>query len=327
MKYAKIISSGIYSPKKVMTNREFETLTGMTIDPHFSEVIGINHRHLSNEEETPAFMAAEAGKEALQKANLAPEDLDLIIVGTDTPEYVTPPTSSKVQYLLGAHKKLVPVFDVNASCANGALMLDLASRYIAFGDTKNVLTIGTYGMTKNLSWKYAWEGLFSDGAGAILLSASEQPCYLGSVGRCDGSYYQAWGIFMGTGTLNINGIDKGLHRLDLRAPYPASVNEEGWVDLFNKLSKKLGFNKDEIGMIFFTQVRKQTINKVMTTLGLPIEKAHTIMGKYGYTGSACTHMAFNDAVETGKMKGLEGRIVIFITSGVGYEQYATAFRW
>ena len=327
MKYAKIVSTGIYSPKNTMTNAEFEKLTGVPIDPHFSEVIGINHRHLSSAEETPAFMAAEAGKMALKNANVSPEELDLIIVGTDTPENVSPPTSAKVQYLLGAYKSKTKAFDVNASCANGALMLDIASRYIALGDTRKVLVIGTYAMTKFLSWRYSWEALFSDGAGAVLLEASDEPGYLGGVGLSDGSYWNFWGIFMGAGTMNVSGIERGLHLLDLRRPYPPTVNEEGWVLLFNDLLEKTGFSKDDLGMIFFTQVRRKTIFKVMDALELPYEKTHNVMDKYGYTGSACVYLAVPEAIENGKMKDLEGKVVIFITSGVGYSQYAVAFRW
>lgn len=325
--YAKILSTGIYVPKKIMTNEEFERITHQKIDPYFSEVIGINHRRISTEEETPSFMAAEAAKMALDRAGLGPEDLDLIILGTDTPEAVTPPTSAKVQYLIGAHKKEVPVFDVNASCANGALLLDIASKYIASGEYENVLVIGVYAMTKFLSWKYSWEALFSDGAGAVLLTASDKPGYIGGIGRSDGSWWYNWGIYIGAGTLDVNGINEGLHKLDLRAAYPATVNEEGWPMLINRLMEKYKFTKEDIGMIFFTQVRKKSILKVMETLELPLEKTHMIMHKFGYTGSACVYQALHDAIEEGKMKGLSGKIVIFVTSGVGYQQYATVFRW
>jgi len=327
MPFARILSTGIYVPEKIMTNEEFEKLTHMKIDPHYSQVLGINHRHISSEKETPAYMAAEAGKMALKRAGLKPEDLDLIIVGTDTPEAITPPTASKVQYLLGLSEKEVPAFDVNASCANGALLLDMASRYIAMGDFRYVLVIGTYGMTKYLSWKYPWEALFSDGAGAVVLTSSESPGYLGSVMRTDGSWWYNWGIYMGTGTMNLEGIEKGFHKLDLRAPYPSTVNEEGWPMLVEKLLNKLEASREEIGMIFFTQVRRKSIHVVMEKLKLPLEKTHTVMEKYGYTGSACVYMAPHDAIEEGKMEGLEGKLVLFVTSGVGYQQVATAFRW
>jgi 3-oxoacyl-[acyl-carrier-protein] synthase-3 len=327
MFYAKIISSGLYSPKKIMTNEEFERLTGMKIEPHYSEVLGINHRHISDEEETPAFMAAEAAKAALKNADMKPEDLDLIILGTDTPEAISPPTAPKVQYLIGANKKEIPVFDVNASCANGALLIDIAAKYIASGEYENVMVIGTYAMTKFLSWKYPWEALFSDGAGALILSKSDKPGYIGGVMRADGSWWNNWGIYMGTGKMNIEGIERGLHKLDLRAPYPATVNEEGWPMMIERFLQKYGITKEEIGMIFFTQVRKKSIINVMEKLELPIEKTHMIMGKYGYTGSACVYMAYHDAYENSILKNLDGKVVLFMTSGVGYQQVVSGFRF
>ncbi|MFN4190285.1 MAG: 3-oxoacyl-ACP synthase III family protein [Pseudothermotoga sp.] len=326
MIYAKIISSGMYVPQKSMTNKEFEQITNMIIDPYFTEQIGINHRHISQSHETPTYMAAEAAKRALERINMKPDEIDLIIVGTDTPEAISPPDAARVQYLIGASKAEPLAFNVNASCANGALLLDIASRYIALGDYKNVLVIGVYAMTKFLSWKYSWEALFSDGAGALILTADEKPGYLGSVSRCDGSWWYNWGIYMGAGTMNIEGIDRGLHKLDLRAAYPATVNEEGWPMLINKLLEKCRISKEEIGMIFFTQVRKKTILKVMELLGLSEDKTHTIMDKYGYTGSACVYMAYDDALDCGRLKDMNGKIMIFLTSGVGFQQVAVAFR-
>ncbi|HEY8541534.1 MAG TPA: 3-oxoacyl-[acyl-carrier-protein] synthase III C-terminal domain-containing protein [Pseudothermotoga sp.] len=327
MKYAKIISSGMYVPQKVMTNKEFEQITNMVIDPYFTEQIGIDHRHLSQTHETPTFMAAEAAKKALERIDMKPDQIDLIILGTDTPEAVSPPDAARVQYLIGASKAEPLAFNVNASCANGALLLDIASRYIALGDYKNVMVIGVYAMTKFLSWKYSWEALFSDGAGALILTADDKPGYLGSVSRCDGSWWYNWGIYMGAGTMNIDGIDRGLHKLDLRAAYPATVNEEGWPVLINKLMEKCNFSKEEIGMVFFTQVRKKTILKVLEILGISEDKTHMIMNKYGYTGSACVYMAYDDAFDCGKMRNIDGKVVVFLTSGVGFQQVAVAFRW
>ncbi|MCD6102619.1 MAG: ketoacyl-ACP synthase III [Thermotogaceae bacterium] len=327
MKYAKILSSGIYIPRKIMRNDEFEKLTGTTIDPYYTEQIGINHRHISSDEETPTYMASEAAKMALERANVTADQVDLIIVGTDTPEAISPPNAPRVQHLIGASKTEPLAFDVNASCANGALMLDMAARYISLGDYKYVLVIGTYAMTKFLSWKYPWEALFSDGAGAILLTSHEEPGYLGSVARTDGSWWHNWGIYMGAGTMNLQGIDRGLHRLDLRAPYPATVNEEGWPMLIEKLMNKCSLTQEDVGMIFFTQVRKKSIMKVMETLNMPQNKTHTVMEKYGYTGSACVYMAYHDAVECGKLERLKGKSLIFLTSGVGFQQVAVAFKF
>ncbi len=327
MSYARILSSGIYVPSETMSNEEFEEKVGHQIDPYYSENLGINHRHISSEEETPSYMAARAVEEALDNANINPNDLDLLILGTDTPEAVSPPTSTKVQYEIGAHEEEVPTFDVNASCANDGLMLDIASKYIESGRYDNIMVVGTYAMTKFLSWKYQWEALFSDGAGAILLTSSDEKGYIGGVGRSDGSYWNNWGIYMGAGNMDIEGINEGLHKLDLRKKFPSTVNEEGWPILINQMIDKFDFEKEDIGMTFFTQVRKKSIEEVMDKVDLPMDKTHMTMMKFGYSGSACAYQAFHDAAQSGKMEGLEGDVVLFITSGVGYQQYGSAFKW
>ncbi len=333
MASSKIASTGIYVPDKTMSNKEFEEKTGRKIDPYYQEKIGIDHRHLSSEEETPAYMAAEAGKNALKNAGMEAEELDLIIVGTDTPEAVTPPTAIKTQHLIGGkqgHGEYeVPAFDVDASCANGALMLDIASKFIqGTGGFENILVIGTYAMTKFLNWKYPWEALFSDGAGAVLLQESEKPGFIGSESKSDGSWWNNWGIYMGTGTTDIQGINDGLHKLDMRKAFPSSVNEEGWPAMVKKLKEKYDFENEDIGKIFFTQVRKKSIVKVMDKLDLPMEKTHLTMDKFGYTGSACVYQCFHDAIEQGEMDDVEeGEKVVFVKSGVGYTQWGTVFDW
>ena len=324
---SQIESTGIYVPDETMSNEEFEEVTGRDLDG-FAEYIGIDHRHLSSEEEGPAYMAAQAGLNAVENADMEVEDLDLIIVGTDTPEAITPPTAIKTQHLMGASDAEVPAFDVNASCANDALMFDMGSRFIKSGGYENVLIIGTYAMTKMLNWKYQWEALFSDGAGAALLTATDEPGHIGSESKTDGSWWNNWGIYMGVGNMDIEGINDGLHKLDQRAAFPSSINEEGWPDMVEDLKEKYDFDNDDIGMILFTQVRKKSIEKVMDKLDLPMEKTHMTMGKYGYSGSACVFQALHDAIETGKMENVDpGQKVLFVMSGVGYTQWGTVFEW
>ena len=324
---SKIHSTGIYVPEETMSNEEFEEITGRDLTG-FAEYIGIDHRHLSTEEETPAYMAAEAGLDALDNADMDVEDLDLIIVGTDTPEAVTPPTAIKTQDMMGGSEAEVPAFDVDASCANGSLMLDIASRFIKSGDFENVLVIGTYAMTKMLNWKYQWEALFSDGAAAVLLSETDGPGFVGAESKSDGSWWNNWGIYMGTGTMDMDGINDGLHKLDQRAAFPSEINEEGWPNMIADLKEKYDFENEDIGKIFFTQVRKKSIEKVMDEMALPMEKTHMTMGKFGYTGSACVYQALHDARQNGEMENVEsGQKVLFIMSGVGYTQWGTVFEW
>ncbi|MEM4936803.1 MAG: 3-oxoacyl-[acyl-carrier-protein] synthase III C-terminal domain-containing protein, partial [Sulfolobales archaeon] len=220
----------------------------------------------------------------------------------------------------------IPAFDINASCANPVYMLEVASSIIA-GNPKyrNILVIGVYAMTRFLRWKFMWEWIFSDGAGAIVLSASDRPGYLAGKLRADGSFWDYWGIFLGAWKpVAEQVVDENLPFLDLRKAYPP-VNDQYWPILIKDVVGQAGINLDEVTQIIFTQVRLKTILDVMKNLGLPETKTHWVMDKYGYTGSACVYMALHDAIEQGKVE--KDKVVILVASGVGYQQGAIAFRW
>lgn len=325
-RFASILSTGIYVPPIVMTPEDFEMKTGIKVDPLFIERTGIKVKRIAPPEETPATMAAKAAKMALDRAGLTIKDIDMLIIGTDTPEAVSPPTAPKVQSLLGGAPYEIPAFDVNASCANPVYMLELASSILA-GNPKyrNILVTGVYAMTRFLRWKYMWEWIFSDGAGAVVLSSSDKPGYLAGKLRADGSYWDYWGIFMGSWKpIAEQIVDENLPFLDLRKAYPP-VNDQYWPILIRDVVSQAGIGFDEVTQVIFTQVRLKTILDVMKGLGLPETKTHWIMDKYGYTGSACIYMALHDAIEKGKVE--KGKVVILVASGVGYQQGAIAFRW
>ncbi|MCX8184535.1 MAG: ketoacyl-ACP synthase III [Sulfolobales archaeon] len=325
-RFATIISTGIYVPSTIMSPEDFEKKTGVRVDPLFIERTGIKVKRVASPNETPATMATNAAKMALERAGLTIKDIDMIIVGTDTPEAISPPTAPKIQSLLEGGPYEIPAFDVNASCANPVYMLELASSIIA-GNPKyrNIMVIGVYAMTRFLRWKYMWEWIFSDGAGAVILSASDRPGYLGGRLRADGSFWDYWGIFFGAWKPIAEQVgDENLPYLDLRKTYPP-VNDQYWPILIRDVVNQAGIGLNDISQIIFTQVRLKTILDVMKNLNLPESKTHWIMDKYGYTGSACIYMALHDAVEMGKVE--KGKVVIFVASGVGYQQGAVAFRW
>jgi 3-oxoacyl-[acyl-carrier-protein] synthase-3 len=119
-------------------------------------------------------------------------------------------------------------------------------------------------------------------------------------------------------------MNEGRTRVRMLERYPPEINHEGWPRLVEKLASSGGFEVSDIDLAIFTQVRKPSIELVMQTLGLPQERTHTVMEKWGYTGSACVAMALDDAVEQGKVN--PGGLVAFVGSGVGYNQAAAAFR-
>jgi len=324
---AKIVSMGIYVPPEYLTPEDYERLYGVKVDPKFVERTNVRVKRVAPEGETPATMAAKAAEMALERAGMDIRDIDYIIVGTDTYEAIAPPTSPKVQYLLGGHQYEIPSLDIGASCASGVYLLDVAQSLIRANEKyENVLVIGVYAMTRFLRNKFMWEWLFSDGAAAAIVSASEEPGYLASKLRADGSFWDYWGIYFGpikpVGELLKENPD--IVYLDLRKTYPP-VNETYWPKLIRDVMEEGRFSKEEITQVLFTQVRLYTIETVMKELGLPMEKTHWVMDKYGYTGNTSVLMALHDAIVQNKIEA--GKVVVMVQSGVGYQQGAIAFRW
>jgi len=167
---------------------------------------------------------------------------------------------------------------------------------------------------------------YGDGSGAAVLTSGSLQGFVGAALQADGSYHSNWGIFSG-GTFepaSEASVQAGRTKVRLVKPYPPEVNEEGWPRLFKRLAAENDFGPADVDQMLFTQVRKPTIAVAAERCGVPVEKCHTIMEKYGYTGSACIAMALDDAIELGKIK--RGDLVVMIGSGVGYNQAAVAVR-
>jgi 3-oxoacyl-[acyl-carrier-protein] synthase-3 len=261
----------------------------------------------------------------LDEAGLKPEDMDMILLGTDSPDYITPATSVVVQHKLGAVN--AGTFDIGCACASFPTGLIQAAGMLATNPhMKYIMVIGSYLMRVLSDWETDVLSFFySDGAGAAILAADTKPGFLGSSLFADGSYHAHWGIYSG-GTYEPTtpeSLAAGRTKVKLITPFPAEVNNEGWPQRMRELAKNSNFDLADIDMAIFTQVRYNSIELVMNNLGLPMEKTHWVMDKWGYTGSACLPMAFDDARKLGKVKS--GDLVTFVGSGVGYNQAAAAF--
>ncbi|MBC8645694.1 MAG: ketoacyl-ACP synthase III, partial [Thermoanaerobaculia bacterium] len=162
--------------------------------------------------------------------------------------------------------------------------------------------------------------------GAAVVEASPEPGILGSAFQADGTYARHWGIFSG-GTAepaSAESVAAGRTRVKMVERYPPEINHEGWPRLVRRLARDTGFSVSDIDFTIFTQVRKPSIELVMAELGLPMEKTHTVMEEWGYTGSACIPMALDDAIQKKKIR--TGDLVVLVGSGVGYNQAAIALR-
>lgn len=327
-RYARIVSTAMYKPERLISNDQMrEWLCNL---PEFVDKMeqgtGIRQRWWAPEEWATSDIAVPAAKLALERAGKKPKDVDLIILGTDSPDYVTPSTSVIVQHKLAA--KNAGTFDVGCACASFPTGLIAGAGIIAANTAiKTVLVIGVYMMHKLSSIADPMIFFYGDGAGAAVLEAAEKPGFVAGAFQADGAYAKNW-LIPSSGTaepVTAATVAAGRTKVMLAERYPPEINDEGWPRLVRKLACGGGFKVDDIDFAIFTQVRKATVECVMQSLGLPMEKTHTIMEEYGYTGSACVGMALDDAVAHEKIKA--GDLVVLVGSGVGYNQAACAFRW
>ncbi len=327
MRYGQIVATGRYLPEIEISNdmlRERFAHLDDFVDKMEAST-GIRRRWYAPEDWAASDLAVRAARQALERAGRQPEEVDLVLVGTDSPDFLTPATSVVVQHKLGA--KHAGTFDIGCACASFPTGLATAAGWIAANASiRSVLVVGVYMMHKLADPDDPMIFFYGDGAGAALVEPAAEPGFVAAAAQADGSYAHHWGIFAGATAepATEDAVRAGRTRVQLLERYPPEVNHEGWPRLVRKLAADGGFALADIDQIVFTQVRKPSIDLVMAELGLPRERAHTIMEEWGYTGSACLGMAFDDAVQKGKVQ--PGDLVVFIGSGVGYNQAGAAFR-
>ena len=323
-RYATIIASGRYIPPIERPNAQMREKFGEVIDK-FEASSNIKTRWYAPDDWATSDLAVEAARDALDQAGLKPEDLDMILLGTDSPDYITPATSVVVQHKLGASR--AGTFDIGCACASFPTGLNIAAGMIATNPhMKYILVVGAYMMHKLSDWQNDLMSFFyGDGAGAAIVTASDKPGFVSSAFFADGSYHKNWGIYSG-GTfepVTAESVQAGRTKVRLVTPFPAEVNNVGWPARVREVAANGNFKVSDINHIIFTLSLIHISQVVMEELGLPVENAHYVMDKWGYTGSACLGMAFDDARDQGKIKS--GDLVVFVGSGVGYNQAAAAF--
>ena len=326
--FARIASTGMYIPERDVPNDDLRARFNARF-PEFVDKMeastGILRRWWAPEDWAASDLAVRAAQHALERAGKSPEEVDLIVLGTDSPDYITPATSVVVQHKLGARN--AGTFDVGCACASFPTGLAAAAGIMASNKTiECVVVIGVYLMHKLASPDDPMVFFYGDGAGAAVLERSDTAGFLGAAFQADGAYAKSWGIYAGATAepATEDAVRAGRTSVRMVDRYPPEINNDGWPRLVRKLAHNSGFGIAEIDFVIFTQVRKPTIELVMNDLGLPASKTHTIMEEWGYTGSACIPMALHDALEKKRIR--KGDLVVLVGSGVGYNQAAAAIR-
>lgn len=327
-RHAVITGTGSYVPAQVLTNADLAARLGVEIEPFVSETLGIRERHVCGERESTADLAEHAARRALADAGVDAKSIDLLIVATDTPEYISPATSSVLHGRLGTTR--AGTFDINAGCAGYVTALDVASKYIAAdAHYERVLVVGAYAMSKYLDYSDKKTAtIFADGSGATVVERSDVPGVLASELYADGRLACGMGVFAGgTAEPITEDVLRSGYRNHLRfvEKYPKEVNEEGWPRITQSVLGRIGRRVSDVALWLWTQVNLSTIRVVMDALGAPMARAHTIMGKWGYTGAACLPMALDDAARLGRLH--EGDLVMLTGSGAGLAMGSVALEW
>ncbi len=326
MAKARIAGTGIYVPGEPISNEELKTLAGVEFDAlRLEEKVGIKTRHaarLRGIDESTADFAEKAARAALSDAGVDALDVGLFVVGTDTPEYVSPATAIIVQGRIQGGQRDAAAFDVAASCASFATALDAAARMVA-GDAslRYAVVVGVYDMPAHVrpGDAFGWS-IFADGAGAVVLERVDDASASGYVTGhmvADGTQWNYVGVYAGGTRKPVTKelLESGQYGLELLQRLPGDRNVKLWPPIVRALCEKGGMPLEKVGAFVFTQINRSVIEQVMDELGRPRALAPMVMDRYGYTGSGCVPMAFHHAVKDGRIK--RGDAVVFCASGAG----------
>jgi 3-oxoacyl-[acyl-carrier-protein] synthase-3 len=330
-RHATIIGTGRYLPEIEVSNAVLKERVSK-VDPELADVVdsfeessGIRSRWYAPRDWATSDIALPAAQKALEAAGIGPDQVDMILLGTDTPDYVTPATSTVLQHKLGAVN--AGTFDIGCACASFPTGVATAAGLLSTNPWMNyVLVVGVYMMSKLADPTDVVSFFYGDGAGAAVLAAQPEPGFITSAYLADGSFADYWVISSG-GTsepASLESVEAGRTKVRLLQRYPPDVNHENWPVIVRDLAKRGGFELQEIGLAIFTQVRLPSIKLVMEDLGLPLEKTHWIMEEWGYMGSACIPMCLDDAIEKGRVES--GDLLVLVGSGVGYNYAGVALR-
>ena len=292
MKYARIAGLGAYLPEKILTNHDLESMVD-TSDEWITERSGIKRRHIAADNENVATMAEIAAREALSDAGIAPEDLDLILVGTCTSEHFFPSTACVVQAALKAVN--AAALDISAACTGFVYGLTIADQFIRSGAAKNVLVIGSEVLSRVLDWTDRGTCvLFGDGAGAAVVSASDEPGIIASKIGSDGTQQEV--LKLPTG---ITG-EPSLVSMQGRDVFKLAVKRLS--DSVKALLKETKMTKADIDWFVPHQANIRIINMIAKQIKLNPDKVIITLDEHANTSTASIPLAFHHAVRRQKIK-------------------------
>lgn len=308
---SKIIGTGSYLPATVRSNDDLEKMVD-TSDEWITARTGIKERRIAGQQDTIAFMGKEAGLKALQAANLTAQDLDLIIVATTSNHNAFPSAACEVQHLLGTYN--IPAFDVSAACAGFTYALSIADNFVKVGSAKNVLVIGADSLANTCDpTDRSTIILFGDGAGAAVVSATQDEGILSTHINADGRFGEL---------LKLPHVERG-NQQSLHNAYLSMAGNDVFKVAVKKLSQVVvdtlaanNIEKEQLDWLVPHQANKRIIIATAKKLGMSMEQVILTLGKHGNTSAASVPLALDEGIRSGKIK--TGQLVLLEAFGGGF---------
>ncbi len=322
-----LFGTGSYAPEKVYSNADFEKMVDTT-DEWITTRTGIKERHIAAEDEATSTMAVRAARSALEAAGIAPEELDLIVVGTVTPDHPFPASACLIQRELGAWN--AAAFDLSAACAGFLYGVSVASQFVATGAANNVLVVGADTLSRIVNYKDRGSCiLFGDGAGCAVLSSRDGGHEILPSGTLHADGRGAEVIYIHSGgsqhPITHEALETRLHQMQVsgREVYKFAVSK--FVDL---VRGQLEAHPDlELGLVIPHQVNQRIIDSARSRLGLPEEKVYSNIARFGNTSAASIPIALDELVRSGQMDEHRGKLIVFCAFGAGLAWGSAAMRW
>ncbi len=320
--YSKITGTGSYLPERILTNADLELMVD-TSDEWIRSRTGIEKRHIAADDETTCDLAEKAALSAIEAAGIEAADIDLIIIGTTTPDLIFPSTACLLQQRLGIHG--CPAFDVQAVCTGFIYAMSIAEKFICTGSSKCALVIGAETVSRIIDWKDRNTSvIFGDGAGAVILQASETQGILSSHIHADGQYADLLNVPAGISSdYDMVKADKAFVTMQGNEVFKVAVNTLGRI--VDETLTANSIKKEDIDWLVPHQANMRIILATAKRLDMSMERVIVTVDQHGNTSAASVPLALDVAVRDGRIKA--GDIVLLEAFGGGFTWGSVLLRY
>ena len=322
MNYARIAGTGSYLPEKILTNADLEQMIDTTAE-WIVERTGVEQRHIAAAGETTCDLAEHAARRALDAAGLAPSAIDLIVLGTTTPDHVFPSVATQLQHRLGCYGGAA--FDVQAVCTGFIYALDIAQRFITTGAAQRALVIGADTFTRIINWEDRGTCiLFGDGAGALVLEAADAPGIVDSQLGADGRYKELLWVPAGVSS-GYEQTRQNAAFVEMRGSEVFKVAVTKMKDIAEKILSANNMTAADVDWLIPHQANRRILSAMAKRLGLPEERMVDCVRTHGNTSAASVPLALDVAVRDGRIQ--RGQTLLLEGFGGGFTWGTTLVKY